>query len=589
MGRPPETAVSAGSRGPRWARRPRWLATVLVGLGYLAASLAVHHAVLPRLTTATSGWVTSDAYLFAWWLNWVPWAVQHDLDPLFTNYQHYPVGVNAMWNTTVPALGLLFAPVTLAAGPVATFNVAMVLGPVVSGLALVLALHPYVSRLAPRAVAGLLYGFGPFMAAHLSVGHVNLVWALLPPVLLWAVHTIFVRRSATPLRDGALLGIAFAVQTGIYSQTVALGALALVVTGVVLAIHRPGEVAARLSQVTRAALACVAAYAIVCAYPLYQLLAGPARPRAQIRDPDRSGADLANVVVPTEVTALRFPGGAELLRGHAGEQGGYAGVAVLAVLAVAVLATRNATARIAATVGAVLFVLSLGTTAVVLGHDTGVPLPWDLVGRIPLIAQAEAVRLQVFVALCVAVVVAVWLDHLAARPPGPRRTAAAALTAAALAPWLPADTQVATPVAIPAFFTRSAPELLTDGDVAETVPRISGQWTGGADPLLWQVASGMAYRTTGGYFIGSDATHDLLLEAPVGAFQQGVDTIAEGGTPPAAAARTAAQELAAAGVTVVLVAERAGTDQRPVLAWTTRVTGTPGRKVDDVWVFPLVR
>ena len=51
-----------------------------------------------------------------------------------------PLGVNGMWNTPVPVLAALFSPVTLTAGPVAAYNVAMILGPVVSGLALALAL-----------------------------------------------------------------------------------------------------------------------------------------------------------------------------------------------------------------------------------------------------------------------------------------------------------------------------------------------------------------------------------------------------------------------------------------------------------------
>ena len=50
--------------------------------------------------------------------------------------------------------------------------------------------------------------------------------------------------------------------------------------------------------------------------------------------------------------------------------------------------------------------------------------------------------------------------------------------------------------------------------------------------MLWQVASGFAYRTTGGYFIGSDAEHDLLLEAPVTAYQQGAVDVAGGAPPP---------------------------------------------------------
>ena len=52
--------------------------------------------------------------------------------------------------------------------------------------------------------------------------------------------------------------------------------------------------------------------------------------------------------------------------------------------------------------------------------------------------------------------------------------------------------------------------------------------------MLWQVASGFAYRTTGGYFIGSDAQHDLLLEAPATAYLQRAVDVAGGGAPPTA-------------------------------------------------------
>ncbi|OLT21944.1 hypothetical protein BJF78_33570 [Pseudonocardia sp. CNS-139] len=62
MGPPPELAVRAGSEGSRPSARLRPVpAFLLVGLGYLAAALALHHEVLPRLTTATTGSVTSDA------------------------------------------------------------------------------------------------------------------------------------------------------------------------------------------------------------------------------------------------------------------------------------------------------------------------------------------------------------------------------------------------------------------------------------------------------------------------------------------------------------------------------------------------
>ena len=566
------------------------LALALTAAAYLIASLAVHHRVLGDLAGSTTGW-TSDAHLFVWWLNWFPWSASHGQDPLFTTYQHYPTGVNAMWNTSVPILAFLLAPITLTVGAVAAFNTGMILGPVVSGLALVLALRPYVSRWLPRSVAGLLYAFSPFVVAHSSVGHINLVWAILPPILLWAVHAIFVAPAARPARAGMLLGVGFAVQTGIYSQTAALGGVALVVAAVCLAIRRPQIAAERIPSVARAAAACVATYVALAPYPLYQLVAGPARPRAQIRDPATSGADVANLVVPSPLSAFRFGTGrlAEQLHSHPGEQGGYLGVALLIVLVVAVVALRSALVRVTATVGLVLLVLSFGINLVVLDHNTGIPLPWHLVERVPVLAEIEPVRFQVFVALCAAVIVAAWLDHLADRPAGPHRTAAAVATLLAAATWLPSNTQATVPATVPAFFTRSAQQYLDDRDVVETDPRITGEWVGGADPLLWQAVSGMAYRTTGGYFIGSDARHDLLLEAPSNLYQDVAERISAGRATSMAGAGTAARQLRAAGVTVVLVVDRPGIDSAPLIEWTRTVTGSPGRRIDDAWLFPLRR
>jgi hypothetical protein len=205
---------------------------------------------------------------------------------------------------------------------------------------------------------------------------------------------------------------------------------------------------------------------------------------------------------------------------------------------------------------------------------------------VPLVGEVETMRFQVVVALCVAVVVAFWLDHLAAAPPGTRRTAALAATAIAVLTWLPANLQVATPAVVPAYFAAGAPGL-TGADVVETYPRTTGVWIGGARPMLWQVASGFAYRTTGGYFIGSDPVHDLLTEAPASTYEQNASDIARGGEPPGGdVAARARNELRSLGVTAVVVVPE-GADVSAVLDWTRRVSGDPGQQVDDVWVFRL--
>jgi hypothetical protein len=486
-----------------------------------------------------------------------------------------------MWNTSVPVLGLLLAPVTLTAGPVAAFNTGMVLGPVVAGVVTVAALRPYVRRVPPRIVAGALYAFSPFTLAHLSAGHLNLVWPVLPPVLLYLAHRLFVVPVRRPLLTGALTGLALAVQTVLYTQTVASGALMLLVTAVVLAACFPRQVRERLPAMARAGVACVGTYAVLAAYPLYLVLAGPVRPRVPIRAPEYGSTDLANVLSPTFLNAFR-PFGTPPMVGNLGEQGGYLGVAVLVLLLVAVVTVRAT--RLSAVVGVIAFVLSLGPTLHIAARSTGVTLPWKAFTGLRLLGELEPVRLQVFTTLALATVVALFLDRVPAFPPLPR-VLALVVAAAAVVSWYPADAQRTQPAGSPAFVAGLATHL-RPGDVAEIHPRPTSWWYGGADALRWQVASGMAFRMTGGYFIGADERSPLLIESPRNRYQYGANW-AGLGLPPLddAYAASAAADLRRSGVTVVLVVPEPGRDTSALLAWTRRVTGAEGEPLDGAWLF----
>jgi hypothetical protein len=560
--------------------------------GYAGAAALLHHRVLGALSGRATGLVASDSSLFTWWLGWTWYALRHGLDPLLSTWQNAPDGVNAMWNTAVPLLGAVLAPVTATAGPVVADNVAMLLGPVASAYAAHRALAVLVGPRWIRALAGLLYGFSPFLVAHAWVGHVSLVWSVFPPVVLWAGARVLAGRGARPWRDGVLLGLAVAAQTVLYTQTVALGVVALAVVALVLVVSAPRATWRRLPGLGRSALAALVVTAVLCAWPVWLLLRGPTLPRGPIRDPSAVGADLANVVVPTSLTAVR-PDTAGLaldLRAYAGEQGSYLGAAMLLVLLVAVLVVRSRPVVLTAVVTVLLGVLSLGTSAVVLGRDTGVVLPWQWLVGVPLIGQAEADRLAPFVALGVVTVWALALEHLTRPTPGPWRRAGRAvvvvLVLAAATTWAPTDDQGTTPADAPAFFTAGAPGLGPSGadglpPIVELVPRPTQDWTrDGGVPMRWQAVAGFSFRQTGGYFIGGSAEDPVLYAGRIGAFQQGV---AAGGHGDVAAARA---DLAAHGVTAILVVPAQLADPDASLSWARAVGGGPGRLADGVWIVP---
>jgi hypothetical protein len=129
-------------------------------------------------------WPQEDTSLSIWANGWVAHALAHAGSPLFSSSLFYPFGLNLLANTDSFGLALLSAPLTWLWGPIASMNFQLWLAPVVSALAMTLAVRPLVSRDGPALVAGALWGFSPFVLNATENGWTNLSWLLLAPVLL---------------------------------------------------------------------------------------------------------------------------------------------------------------------------------------------------------------------------------------------------------------------------------------------------------------------------------------------------------------------------------------------------------------------
>jgi hypothetical protein len=123
-------------------------------------------------TSPAERWVGGccDQQQTMWFLRWIPSAVERGLDPFVTHQMNAPTGVNLMWNTWSPAVGLALAPVTVAAGPVVAYNVAVVVAIALSALACFVALRR------SRRSAGRWSAASSFLPYRLARAlHLNLV------------------------------------------------------------------------------------------------------------------------------------------------------------------------------------------------------------------------------------------------------------------------------------------------------------------------------------------------------------------------------------------------------------------------------
>ncbi len=452
--------------------------------------------------------------MFMWHLRWVPYALSHGLNPLFTDHLNVPDGVNLMWNTPMPLAGFLLAPITATVGPVFSYNVLMTLAVALSGWCAYLMLTRYTASRLAAILGGVLYGFSPYMVAH-ALAHPNLATAFVPPLMFMLLDEILVRQRRSAIRSGALLGVVAAAQLLLSEELLATEmTVAILALPVLVALH-PRQALTR-KRVTHAAQALGAALVVSVLLSLGPLLVqffGSQRvnPGTALWGPDFLVSDLLSFVIPTGGQAFSPSWTEEITKDFSSaccpaEQNSYLGFPLLLFAVVVTVRWWNKPiVRFAAALSAVLVVLSMGPNLHIGGSISALAMPFRVIADLPVFGNIIAVRLMLYVYLLVAILVAVWVEEvMRVRQPRLHRAAAMMVLVAVLAPLIPQLRFPSTPAHIPRFFRSEAVRRIPAGSVALVAPLPRDTST--AEPMLWQAAAGMRFRMVGGYALGPDPT-----------------------------------------------------------------------------------
>jgi hypothetical protein len=499
-----------------------------------------------------------DAPQTDWFLAWTPYALLAGRSPWFSQHLVAPEGVNLMWNTLLPLPGLLAAPVTLTAGPLAAHTLLAVLAFAGSATSMWFV----AGRFAPwgwaRFAAGLLYGFSPYLVAQ-GTGHLNLSLVALPPLVLLLAHELLVRqRYRATVAGGLLCLVAFAQLTT--TEEVLASTFVVAVAGtVVLAVQQRRHLSARrVRHATIGLLTAAGGLTVLAAWPLWVQFRGPRVVTEPVQDASPYAADLLGLVVPTVNQLL----GADATVGWGGnpaENGSYLGLPLLLVLVFLGWRFRRvAVVRFAAVLGVVAWVLSLGERLHVAGTATHLPLPFAAVAALPVLHNMAAVRLSLYVVLCAALVLAVGLDRLhAARRLRP--LVAVPLAVLCVVPLLPDWPYSYEPARTPAFFASPLLERVPEGSVALTYPVPRSPTSA---PMLWQAEAGFRYRSVGGYLITREPDGSGTFRGGITAWERVVGQAPYGrlGDIEPQVRAALLLEMEQLGVRSVLVAHRPGAD-----------------------------
>jgi hypothetical protein len=566
----PDAAASSSDQAGHAART--WHSIVYALVGYSALSLFVWSGIWTTHPTAVTTCGCGDNSLVTWFLAWPAYALEHGLNPFFSTFANHPQGVNLLANASSTGIGIVFAPITWLFGPVASLNVALSLSPVLSALATFILVRRWV-RWAPAAfVAGLLYGFSPFLLVSLSNVWLMMGMAPVPPLLVLLLDELLFRQRRNPIKVGVGLGLLIFLQFFLGVEMLLIMAISVaigLVFIVVFAAWREKEALKRHWRHAVVGLAWgVGTSVVLLAYPAWFALAGPDHLSGQIW----GGLRFLQWNTNVKDFFLPAPGNAAAVANRhlfGGYQGPFLsnqyigfGLALVLVLGI-VIWRRDRKLWLFGAIGFCLLVISLGSG----GENT--PLPWRAFANAPLLQNIWPTRFLVGTYLAMAIMLGLILDHVyealrrrsavsteSRRDRGRYGASIAALGVAAIAllpvaiyiaQGLPVSTRAVT---LPHYF-QDPPSSLEQKDVLLVFP--PPNWAL-ETAMTWQAVGGMPYSVVGVGGPGGEFAR-LPVDVQAGAVVIGSVASPYPAPPPitATSIEQVRQALAGWGVTKVVV------------------------------------
>ncbi|MEV4812947.1 DUF2079 domain-containing protein [Micromonospora avicenniae] len=604
---PTSPSVAAGpapASPPRTVRGRR--ADLIVVLAALALAVWVTSGLWrdPNVRTITVN--SSDQALFEWLLAFGGHALTHGEDPLFTHLINVPDGVNLAVNTSITVYAVVFAPLTYLVGPPVTFLVILTLNLAATAIAWYLLFSRQLvrSRLA-AAVGGLFIAYSPGMVSHANA-HLNWTAGWLVPLLIWRAFAL--RRPGHWLRDGVILGVLVAIAFSIAAEGLFFTALALGLFVIVWALHpaRRAEARAALPNFLRGLAVTAVVAGVLLAYPLWLHFAGPQRFHGTGFDPVTHSEDIAAFGSYPRRSLAGEAGLGTSLAPNPTEENSFFGIPLLLLTVVCFVAlwrradpARRATLWALAAVAVVFSVLSWGPVAKFDGDHTDVPMPFDLLGQLPVVNAALPARLALVVAPVIGLLLAYTLDQLRAAPARHRSTEAlwSLGFVVALLPLLPTPLLTDEREPIPRFITAGTwRDYVSPGGVLTPVPTAVDIYPDGQRWQAYALAHRQGeFRIPAGFFLGPGGPDGRGRIGPVPRpFSALMDQAARTGLVPIVTDGTVREvraDLAYWHVEAVVLPDEVHgakfeVDQAAVRRTATALLGEPQR-VDDVWLWRI--
>ena len=478
----------------------------LLGLaGYLALSILFFgRALFEGLSSHILG-KANDATIFIWSLVWWPHAVAAGINPFITKAVWAPAGYNLAWSTAIPLASFVAYPITASLGPVASYNLLVLLCPALAAWTAFLVCRYISDSYWPSLLGGYIFGFCPYLLHHLAIGHLHLLFVFTIPLAVYVVLLRLdnrLREASFCILLATILVTQFLFAAEIFATMIVFGTIGL------LSFYwfAEQELRSRICGLARPIAISLAIVTVILSPYLYYIVVSgyPGRP---VNSPTAYSVDVLNFFIPTPAVLVGsnswFMKVSDAFSQGRKEPTGYLGLPLLAVLIwFGYRHRQNLVGKALVLIVSVTCLLAIGTRLHFAGH-VGPGMPWKLAAHLPLLNSALPSRFMIYAFLALAVIVSLLLSDrdISAR----WKYAATALIVLFLMPN-PSSEYWAKRTESPAFFTTGlVKNYLARNEVVVVLPSQGS--------MLWQAETDMYYRMAGGYV--SVSAPDAFLAWPI--------------------------------------------------------------------------
>jgi hypothetical protein len=354
----------------------RWQTLLSTGVVY---ALAVVLMTLPASCQLSSKLIGNnvDNWIFYWNNWWIERAIAEGRSWFECPYIFYPHGINLVTHSHSFLNSLLAIAIKPLAGPMAAYNLVLLLGLWVGAMGMFLLAHEMTGRTLPALLSGFVFAFAPY---HLSQA---LAHPHLGSIHWWPFYILFLRRTIQGHQ------VVNALWAGLFAALTLWSGLQLaVLLALWTALYVGWHVLLRRAtprSLGLIALACVAALAL--SVPLLIPVARESRRLAEIakfNEGTLSQTDLLAYLLPPTYHPLLGPHTGKGYERFVTNQVAmpYLGYTVVG-LTLAALLTRRKESAFWAISSMIWIVLAAGSTLRLNGTlYTGIPLPYRLVGQL---------------------------------------------------------------------------------------------------------------------------------------------------------------------------------------------------------------